>query len=41
MLSHESDPREEIPPRCDAKDLVLRLWTPKPMKSLYPSPAKS
>jgi len=32
-LSHKSDPRGEIPPRRDAKDLVPRLWP-------YPSPIK-
>jgi hypothetical protein len=33
ILSHELDPRWEIPPRRDAK-------TPKPIKPLYPSPCK-
>ena len=26
-LSHKSDPPGEIPPRRNAKDLFLRLWT--------------
>jgi hypothetical protein len=33
-LSHQSDPRGEILPRRDAKDLVPHLWTPEPIVAL-------